>query len=226
MERVKTGILGFDELIEGGFPRGATVLVYGPCGSGKTTFGIQFLYKGATEFEEPGVYITLESEAEEVRRYYAEMGWELEKLEDENKIRIIKVEPSTVRAFVERQGTSILEIIQEVNAKRLVFDSLTFYAMYFSDDFERRKSVLDLCNLIKKLGCTAIIIAEAFDKHPVFSGMAEFIVDGVIRLDLIKMGPEYKFSLNIIKMRGTKHSRKVHIFEINRGGIRITGALS
>jgi KaiC/GvpD/RAD55 family RecA-like ATPase len=101
---VSTGIPGVDEVLGGvGIPQGHTVLISGGPGSGKTTFAIQFLYKGATEHGEPGVYITLDEEPEDIKKNMSHFGWDLEELERGKKLIFINVSPVRV-APTERAG--------------------------------------------------------------------------------------------------------------------------
>jgi len=94
---VPTGIPGVDKVLgEQGIPRGHSILIAGGPGSGKTTFGIQFLYKGATEFSEPGIYISLDEDPEDVKRNMSKFGWNIDELETEKKLAFINVSPVRV----------------------------------------------------------------------------------------------------------------------------------
>jgi KaiC/GvpD/RAD55 family RecA-like ATPase len=149
--RCPTGIPGLDELIEGGFPRQRSILVSGTCGSGKTTLAVQFLYRGITDYNEPGVLISLEQDPKELKKDMSRYGFNLEKAENEGKLVIVdaslsRVTPSnpetpSIRSsnFAELEGSrsvlpdefnidSIMDIVaksaKKIGAKRAVFDSL------------------------------------------------------------------------------------------------------
>ncbi len=137
VDYVPTGIPGADKILgEKGIPRGHSILIAGGPGSGKTTFAIQFLYKGATEHGEPGIYISLDEDPEDVKKNMSKFGWDLDKLEKENKLAFINVSPVRV-ASSEKAGLiqlgmkefkliKLLEAIrigiEEVQAKRVVID--------------------------------------------------------------------------------------------------------
>ncbi len=120
MERVKTGVAGFDSLIQGGIPRGFTILVTGQPGTGKSIFGLEHLYNGANSGEN-GVYVSLDTTSEQLKEQGAQFGWDFEKLEKENRVSILKVPPN-------RTEVDLFDVIKDevkrINAKRLVFDSM------------------------------------------------------------------------------------------------------
>jgi KaiC/GvpD/RAD55 family RecA-like ATPase len=125
VERIKTGIPGFDNLVQGGFPQGFNILVTGAPGTGKTIFGLQYLYNGAMSGEN-GLYISLDSSDGTVRTQAKQFGWDITKLEKQGKLAILDIpqDKSKVNLF-----NLIEEGVREVNAKRLVFDSLAAFAI-------------------------------------------------------------------------------------------------
>ena len=168
-----TGIEGVDELLEGlGIPRGYAVLVLGGPGSGKTSFGFQFLINGVLKYEEPGVFVSLDEDPNQLRWNAARMGLELEPLEKEGKLSIID---ATVVRFVSKDVSvgassisvskgefamaSVLEMINrkiiETGAKRLVIDSLASLILRFPNEIERREAVASLVDAAvgRQLSC-------------------------------------------------------------------------
>ncbi len=125
MERVATGIKGFDELVEGGFPKGASILITGPPGSGKSIFSMQYLYNGAMKGEN-GIYIYMDSGLELLKEQAKQFGMDFDKLEKEGKITFIHV-PLTKRRFDLFYGME--DAVKKINAKRLVFDSLPSFTI-------------------------------------------------------------------------------------------------
>jgi len=235
IERVKSGIPGFDELIEGGFPRGTTVLVTGPTGSGKTTFGIQFVYKGVELYDEPGVIVSLEERAQDIRREMLAFGWDLEKYEREGKIAIVDGVSTVVGLPSEEQyvleGNSInlgdflryiYRVVKAIDAKRLVIDSIPSLAFRLREESDIRGVLLQLNTILLEMGVTAILTTEVSDPaHRMISryGMEEYIARGVVLLDFVEKGVELKRYLLIRKMRETRHSMKKYPFEITEDGI-------
>lgn len=150
-KRCPTGIPGFDELIEGGFPRKRSILLSGTCGSGKTTFAVQFLYNGIVKHNETGILISLEQEPSELKEDMMNFGFDLDKVEKEGKLVIIdaslsrvgitmdtamksglyqdKTKPGSISLLMDEFNMdNILELVvakaRKMGAKRVVFDSL------------------------------------------------------------------------------------------------------
>ena len=125
VERVATGIKGFDELIEGGFPKGSSILITGPPGSGKSIFSMQYIYNGVTKGEN-GVYVYMDSPIELLKEQAKQLGMDFDKLEKEGKIIFVHV-PLTKRKF--DLFYSIEDAVKKIGAKRLVFDSLPSFTI-------------------------------------------------------------------------------------------------
>src|ERR1700739_3805805 len=123
-ERVQTGSARLDKIIEGGLARGDTIIVAGQPGTGKTTLGLQFLYHGATRCGENGVYASVIESGEKLKRNGLRFGWDLNRLENEGKLRLVSLQ-STMKAGVSTALETVLEALHATNAKRLVFDSLS-----------------------------------------------------------------------------------------------------
>ncbi|WP_297436152.1 ATPase domain-containing protein [Thermococcus sp.] len=236
VERVRSGIPGFDELIEGGFPTGTTVLVTGPTGSGKTTFGVQFVYKGAEEHDEHGVIVTLEERAQDLRREMKTFGWDLERYEREGKIAIIDGVSAVVGLPSEEQFVLegnlnpedflryVYRVVKSIDAKRLVIDSIPSIAFRLREERDIRKVLLQLNTILLEMGVTSILTTEAPD--PLQGrisryGVEEYISRGVVLLDFIEKDVELKRYLLIRKMRETRHSMKKFPFEITSEGITV-----
>ncbi|AFL95107.1 hypothetical protein CL1_0902 [Thermococcus cleftensis] len=234
VKRVKSGIPGFDDLIEGGFPSGTTVLVTGPTGSGKTTFGVQFVYKGAELYGEPGVIVTLEERAQDLRREMLAFGWDLEKYEKEGKLAIIDGVSAVVGLPSEEQYVLegnlnaedflryIYRVVKAIDAKRLVIDSIPSIAFRLRKENEIREVLLQLNTILLEMGVTSILTTEAPEPgrgRISRYGIEEYIARGVILLDFIEKEVELKRYLLIRKMRETKHSMKKYPFEINEEGV-------
>lgn len=234
VERVKTGIPGLDDLIQGGFPKGTTVLVTGPTGTGKTTFAVQFVYKGVQLYDEPGVIVTLEERAQDLRREMLSFGWDLRKYEEEGKIAIIDGVSSAVglpseERFALEEGLNIegflryiYRVVKSINAKRLVVDSIPSIAIRLREEKNIREVLLKLNTILLEMEVTSILTTEAEDPNRSKLsryGVEEYISRGVILLDLLEKDVELKRYLLIRKMRETKHAMKKYPFEITEDGI-------
>jgi circadian clock protein KaiC len=208
MEISVTGIPGLDEMFEHkGIPEGNMVLLSGACGTGKSIFGMQFLYYGAMNGES-GVYVSLEEPVERVIKNMEGFGWDVRKLIDEGKLVITRPEIYELEAL----KRSIFDSVEQIGAKRLVIDSFTLISTYLKDTYDVRKTMFDVGHEIKKLKCTTLLISDMIEKSSTFSvsGFEEFIADGVIVLYLVQdQSRNYLLrTLLIRKMRGTKHSLK------------------
>ncbi len=213
-ERIKTGIQGFDELIEGGLPRNSLIMLSGTAGTGKTTFAMEFLIRGA-EQGEPGVYIGLEELDAENLKQVQSFGWDLEGLQKNKKLLL---DYPHLYDF-ERLTMHIEDSVSKIGAKRLVIDSISLIGLYFKDGFKVRRALLDLETLLKRMGCTTLVTCELSEDTKGISmyGVEEFLADGVIIMQLAKVGEAFKRGINIRKMRATDHSLKIHPLDIKKG---------
>lgn len=219
--RIQTGIPEFDKLIEGGIPEKSIVLLSGPCGAGKSIFSMRFLVEGAL-MGEPGVYVSLKESIEETINQMRFFEWPVDNLIEQKKILVVQPELYNFDALL----TTLEDTIDRIHAKRLVIDTISILGMYFEDPYKIRKSLLDLGYMLKKLGCTTIAISEIDETQKNLSpyGVEEFVADGVVILYYLKIkkGSEFLRALTIRKMRSTRHSKRVHRFEIKqKGGVLI-----
>jgi len=214
IERVSTGIQGFDELVEGGIPKNSLVLLKGSTGTGKSIFGMNFLVEGIRN-SEPGVYITLEEPLEESKRQMRIFGWDIEKMAKEGKLALIQPE---LYEFDELLRITE-EAVQKIKAQRLVFDSISILGLYFQDQFKMRRALIGFEKSIKRLGCTAIALSESNLPEGVFNtqGVEEFVADGLIELQMVEKENVLHRAVSIVKMRSTNHSLRLHPFQIESG---------
>ncbi len=217
--RIKTGIPGLDELIEGGFLEGSVNLVTGETGTGKTLFGLQFLWYGLKRGD-TCVYITLEESPEDIKADAETFGWNLSSYEDRGLFRIVYHDPAQVNNL----GSVLVDEIRTLKAKRLVLDSISLVGMVLQDIAKIRKMIYNLINVIKNTGCTAVLISEilsgeekALSRH----GVEEFVADGIIVLNYLGTVGEYVRSLQIRKMRRTNHGKDIYPLDITHEGIII-----
>ncbi len=222
--RVRTGVKGFDELIGGGFERESIVLVVGASGTGKTIISMQFLYKGITDYNEPGVLLSFEEERDQLFKHANQFGWDFEKLEQEGKFRLLVFKPHQVTKILEEGGGQIRDALAEVNAKRIVVDSITAYGLLFRDEYKRREKVLEFFNLLRKWGVTSLVVCEDSPKDvEEQEGSIGFISDAIVSLyyDQDSEKGIRVHSLEVLKMRGTKHTNKVCAVNFEEEGITV-----
>lgn len=213
MNKISSGIPGLDEVLGGGVLEGSTILVSGTCGTGKSTLGMQFL------LQELGIYVSFEEELDSIRAYAGQFGWDLKQLESNDKLRLLQYDPFRLE--------DILEVIQnnirEMKAKRVVFDSISALGVYMKDIAELRRMILQTGRIMRKNRCTTILISEILPNTKALSrfGIEEFVSDGVILLDNVVTGDEFKRQLTVWKMRGMNHSKKMHPYSISDKGVSI-----
>ncbi len=219
MNRVKSGISGLDELTEGGFPEGSSVLISGGPGTGKTIFCMEYLYAGAHDYDEPGVYVTLEEGAHNLWWNVQRFKWDVQALERDNKLKIYKFEPTGDYTDLASQAKRIVEKARQVGAKRLVIDSITAFAFWTNDKAKIRYSIYVLIEELRKLRCTSLLACETSGRKNDFSsfGVEEFLVDGIISLHFF---PPSHY-LTIRKMRGTNHDSNVHPLKFGDNGLSV-----
>lgn len=218
MERILSGIPGLDDMIEGGLKKRSNILVTGGCGSGKTTFCMQFLVSGA-QSGEPGIYITFEEDVEPMKENMLRYGWDLNTFIKDKKLEILRIDPKDVMHVVKEDYGEIVDGISDIKAQRVVVDSISSIEMMIQDEFERRKHILNLIAWLRHHNCTTLMIAEAEQSINAYSrhGVIEFIVDGVIVLYNLRRESARHRALEVLKMRGTNHVTKIVPFMIGKG---------
>jgi len=236
MERLNSGVEGLDEKIQGGFVENSVNLITGKTGTGKTAFCASFLYAGAKK-NEIGVYVTTEEPESDIKADIKSMfNWDIDDLEKKNLIKFLVLEPvipvnfdkdeemgRILKIYVYDLYSRIEEIVKKNNAKRLVIDSTTIIEMFIRDDYLRRVALMKLIGDLKKLGITTIVtgtVPEGTDMLSI-SGIIEFFVDSVVKLEFMPVAEEFKRTLTIRKMRRTDHSIFIHPFEITKNGLKI-----
>ncbi|NYZ79398.1 hypothetical protein H0N99_04595 [Candidatus Micrarchaeota archaeon] len=220
-ERVPSGIEGLDELIEGGFERNSVILVCGDAGSGKTTLSLQFLYNGAVQYGEPGIFVTFEETKKSMYKHALQYGWDLKKLEDKGLFALVEYKPQQIAEIIRGGGSTVKDAIDSIGAKRIGLDSLTSYSLLFKTPYEGREAVLALFNRLREWKCTSMVVSEIILQFGSRRGEAgvEFLSDAVLLLYYARQQDMKVRALEILKMRGTKHSDKICPFKFGDNGI-------
>lgn len=220
--RAGTGIPGLDRLIEGGFERNSINLVSGGSGSGKSIIAIQFLMAGAQKGE-PTLYVSFEEKKDEFYSNMKKFGWDLQKLENSGKFIFLEYSPEKVKMTLDEGGGTIETLILRHKITRMVIDSVTSFSLLFDDTLSKKQANLALFNIISKWNITTMMTVQndpAGEKGDEISTI-EFEADSIILLYYLKIKGKRKRFIEVLKMRGTNHSKATHAFEINRGGIKI-----
>ena len=225
--KTPTGISGLDEITEGGIPKGRPTLICGDAGCGKTLFSIEFIVKGAMEYNEPGVFVAFEEKAEELSANVASLGFDLTKLAAAKKIRVDHVHIE--RSEIEETGEYDLEglfirlgyAIDSIKAKRVVLDTIENLFSGLSNQNILRAELRRLFQWLKEKGVTAIITGEKGLGQLTRQGLEEYVSDCVILLDHRVVNQISTRRLRIIKYRGSIHGTNEYPFLIDADGISV-----
>ncbi|RPI16995.1 MAG: circadian clock protein KaiC [Ignavibacteriae bacterium] len=227
LKKSSTGINGFDEITLGGLPQGRPTLVSGAAGCGKTLFAMEFLVRGVTQFNEPGVFIAFEENAKELTENAASLGFELEHLIKSKKLIVDFI--SIDRSEIEETGEYDLEAlfiridyaIRSIGAKRIVLDTLEALFSALPNDFIIRAELRRLFRWLKDRGMTAIITAEKGVNTLTRHGLEEYVSDCVIVLDHRVSEQISTRRLRVLKYRGSKHGTNEYPFLIDDAGFTV-----
>ena len=227
LPKTLTGILGLDEITFGGLPKGRPTLICGGAGCGKTLMSMEFLVHGATQFNEPGVFMAFEETEEELRKNVASLGYDLKDLTDNKKLIIDYVHIE--RSEIEETGEYDLEglfvrlgyAIDTIGAKRVVLDTIETIFAGLPNPFILRAELRRLFRWLKDKGMTAIVTGERGDGTLTRQGLEEYVSDCVILLDHRVREQISTRRLQIIKYRGSTHGTNEYPFLIDEDGISV-----
>jgi len=222
-----TGILGLDEITGGGLPKGRPTLVCGPTGCGKTLLAMEFLVRGATQFNEPGVFMAFEETAKDLTQNVASLGFDLRDLVERKKIVLdyVFIEP----AETEESGEYDLEglfirlghAIDSIGAKRVVLDTIESLFSGMPNQLILRAELRRLFRWLKDKGVTAIITGERGEGTLTRQGLEEYVSDCVIVLDHRVDDQISSRRLRVVKYRGSTHGTNEYPFLIDENGISV-----
>lgn len=224
MDRVKTGIDGLDEMLFGGLLPQTANLIEGAPGTGKTTIGMQFIYNGIIRFDEPGLIITFEEFPQQYYHDAAAFGWDFEKLEKEDKLKIIMTSPEISRLDVEGVGGMIERYVTQMGARRVLIDSITHFERLTRDRVELRSLEYSFINALKREGLTSLLTRESSTLlGETVQGDSDiaFVVDTYTLLRYVEIESTIRKALLVLKMRGSNHEKDIRQFEITDHGVEV-----
>lgn len=227
LSKCPTGIKGLDEITGGGLPEGRPTLVCGSAGCGKTVFSMEFLVRGALQFNEPGVFMAFEETEADLEKNFSDMGFDLRDLVKGKKITMDHVRID--RSEIEETGEYNLEglfvrlqlAIDQVGAKRVVLDTIESLFSGFTNEGILRSELRRLFRWLKNKGVTAIITAEQGKGTLTRHGLEEYVADCVMLLDHRIMDQISTRRLRIVKYRGSVHGADEYPFLIHENGISL-----
>ena len=222
-----TGIVGLDEITKGGLPQGRPTLVCGGAGSGKTLLAMEFLVRGAVDYNEPGVFIAFEETAEELAKNVESLGFDMEKLSRQKKLSIDYVHMD--RSEIIETGEYNLDglflrighAVDSIGAKRIVLDTIEALFGGLTNDFILRGELRRLFRWLKEKGLTAVITAERGTDTITRQGLEEYVSDCVVILDHRVIDQTATRRLRVVKYRGTSHGTSEYPFLIDEQGFSV-----
>ncbi len=232
--KIRSGISGFDSIISGGFRPGRSIVLSGPPGSGKTTFGMQFLSSGARDFDESGVFVTLSQSPSEIKNDFKSFGWDVQKLMEEGRLIIIDARPFKKEdGFIALDESLyrgetlpfmhltqlIMSSIKRINATRIVVDSITVLEMQYTNSFYIRQGLQGMIQALEDQNVTSLLISETDDSGKV--PVEWYVASGVISLSHVRKGDAMERAVQVIKMRGIRHNEQIFPIKIGEIGIQV-----
>lgn len=250
VERVKTGISGFDDLVSGGIPKGSVTLISGGAGTGKTTFAMEFAYRGALKGER-GLFIGTEQSVDDLKKHALQFGWNLNVLKDRELLDIAYFDFTKEDSKIEE----IEKLCKKLRPKRVVIDSLTtlidsyigvirahrpeagehimqnsfsklrkkIFSTPIAKESITKQVLFDLFNTLHDLGVTSMLTTELLEETESLSRdtMSEFMSDGVVVLKIVTTGAEALRTVEVRKMRNTNADITIHNFRFTPKGIKV-----
>ena len=224
LPRLDLGIDGLDRMIQGGVPERSLLVVIGSAGTGKTTFGLQFLHKGLAAGER-AVCITLEESRDRVINSATEKGYAFDEYVADGQLAVVDVDPIEMANSLASIRNELPTLVEEFDASRLVLDSVSLLEMMYEDRAKRRNEIYDFARSLKDAGVTALLTSEAAEATPYASryGIVEYLTDAVFVLQYVRPDDfrETRLAVEIQKIRDANHSREKKPYELTSDGISV-----
>ena len=224
IDRCPTGIIGFDRLCGGGFVRNSDNLIVGGPGSGKSTFLLQFLWNGVTQFGENGLYCSFEPDVVDTLNDAMAHGWDFAKLSEQGKIKFMRFAPQT---SIDELKAELTRAISKNDVKRICFDPISVLALNLNDQGKIRQTIFELSGLMKRLKVTTVFSDESLESEMNWISGEEWTKTDILRFlsDSVSIFYESPIAgvgdraIRIAKMRRTAHERAAVGMRIGDGGV-------
>ena len=229
VQKLPTGIEGFDDVCHGGLPSARSTLISGTSGTGKTVFSLQYLHHGIKHFDEAGIFITFEESPLDIIRNAESFGWNLQEIIDKNKLFILDASPDPegqdvagtfdLSGLIER----ISYAIRKYKAKRVAIDSITTVFQQYDAIYVVRREIFRLIARLKEIGVTTVMTTERVDEYGPIAryGVEEFVSDNVVILRNVLESEKRRRTVEILKLRGTTHMKGEFPFTMGSHGISV-----
>jgi circadian clock protein KaiC len=223
-KRIPFGIKGLDDMTHGGLLPGSANLIEGAPGTGKTTIGMQFIYNGITQYDEPGLIITFEEFPQQYYHDALQFGWDFKKLEAKGLLKVVFSDPETTLKEFENVDGTFISIIEKMKVKRVLIDSVTHFESLSLDEFHLREIERKFINALKRENVTSILLRENDSLMGQMSRVTSkipFIVDSYFLMRYVEIDSTIQKAFLILKMRGTDHQKDIRCFNIGPKGFEV-----
>ena len=225
-ELIKTGIPGLDQILKGGLRRNSNVLVTGAPGTGKTLLALQFIYYGAKDYNENGIFLSTEENLEVLNESARNLGMDIKSMTGKGRIFFVQKPIATLKGGI-ASIKGLIDLIKKNNVKRVALDSLIFfeylYPRFDGNKMEYRRQVLMFMQQMKNAGVTFLVVSERsitdFDR--LTYDMMDFVFEGIILLSRIRKGSYFERVITVAKLRGQDHSLDVYPLTIGTDGLKV-----
>jgi circadian clock protein KaiC len=226
IDRCPTGIVGFDKLCDGGFVRNSDNLIVGGPGSGKSTFLLQFLWNGANQFGENGLYCSFEPDIVDTMNDAMSHGWDFSRLSEEGRIKFMRFAPQT---SVDELKKELTRIVSRNDIRRVCFDPVSVLALSVSEVGKIRQTIFELSSLMKRLKVTTVFADESFEgdlnwvngNEWTKTDILRFLSDSVTTFYESPIAGAGDRAVRITKMRRTAHERSAVGMTIGDDGVEV-----
>ncbi len=229
---IRTGIKGFDELFEKGIPKGSATVIAGGCGSGKTIMCLQILAEAARKGEKC-LYMSFEESEDKLRQHMKDFSWNPHELEKKGSLvikrfSIFDIARSIDALLAKRKGELLIDVKPIIlpdgfKPDLVVVDSLTAIASAFVGSDTYRSYIEQLFRFLEDIKTTSFLITETEQIPRIFSptGVEEFLADGVVVLYNIRKGDIRENAIEVLKMRGSRHKKKIVAMQMTNRGMEV-----
>jgi circadian clock protein KaiC len=216
IDKLPTGIPGFDQISNGGLPKNRTTLVAGTAGSGKTVLALQFLLAGVRDFDQSGVFVTFEENPDDLMQNVRSFGWDLEGLVKQKKIAVVDASPDPGEEIIQTGAFDLSALlarienaVRKVDAKRVILDAVGALFPQFTDANVVRRELQRIASALRRLDVTTLITLERLDEEGSIGrfGVEEFVADNVLILRNRLEQEKRRRTIEILKFRGAVHQK-------------------